>query len=91
MKIKDLRNVAKEQGVHYNEQDVLERADLVEVLVNSGRVGIIASEGGESKEEEGKGGEGKEDGKEEEKDFFAMDSDGPEEKVRSATLFLTFT
>jgi len=86
MKIKDLRNVAKEQGVHYNEQDVLERADLVEVLVNSGRVGIIASEGEESMEEEGKGGEGKEDGKEEEKDFFAMDSDGPEEKASASNI-----
>ena len=63
MKIKDLRNIAKEQGVHYNEQDVLERADLVAVLVNSGRVGVIDNDDGD--DDGGEGDEGAGEGKEE--------------------------
>ena len=66
--------------MHYNEQDVLERADLVAVLLNSGRVGVLdeGSEGGseEEKDMDVDGGEGKEEGKEEEKVIAIDDEDG---------------
>ncbi|GMI38579.1 hypothetical protein TrCOL_g1725 [Triparma columacea] len=70
MKVKVLKGLLRERGVKWREEDVVERGDLVKVLVNSGRVEIMG--GGEEEdimgiddsdeEEEGKReGEGKEE------------------------------
>ena len=64
MKIRQLKEVIKNAGVKYREEDVVERRDLINILVNSGRVNIVQDEDeimgidddeGEGNREEGKG------------------------------------
>ncbi|GMH73288.1 hypothetical protein TrRE_jg1613, partial [Triparma retinervis] len=63
MKVKQLKALLRERGVSWREEDVVERGDLVRVLVNSGRVEVT----GEGREEEDimgiDEGEGEEEGK----------------------------
>jgi len=68
MKIKQLKAIIKGAGVKYREMDVVERRDLIELLVNSGRINIVEEVeimGIDEDEGEGKGEEkeGEEDRK----------------------------
>merc|ERR1712072_426171 len=47
MKVKDLKMIMSSVGVSYREEDVIERKDLVNILINSGRVAIIDDDDGE--------------------------------------------
>jgi len=43
-RIKQLKAILAEAGVRYKERDVVERRDLIDLIVNSGRVEIVADE-----------------------------------------------